>query len=123
MIFSDFTPLYVTASALTRGLKPFQVRNVTPGPGPQTAARIAAVEKPSPLQDSKTKKLTKPAKAPSKVAKAEVMWMFGSLATRAKDSYPKACTPVELLWKGEGCDRSKVVVLPSRLVHVTAGNC
>ena len=115
--FSDFTLLYVTA--LTRGLKPFQVRNATPGPGPQTAARIAAVEKPSPHQDGKTKKPTKSAKAPSKVAKAEVTWTFGSFATRAKDSYPKACTPVEPLWKGEGCDRSKVVVLPCRFVDVT----
>ena len=87
------------------------------------AARIATVEKPSPHQDGKTKKPTKSAKVPSKVTKAEVTWMFGSFVTRAKDSYPKACTPVELLWKGEGCDRSKVVVLPSRLVHVTAGNC
>ena len=115
--FSDFTLLYVTA--LTRGLKPFQVQNVTPGPGPQTAARIAAVEKPSPHQDGKTKKPTKSAKAPSKVAKAEVTWTFGSFATRAKDSYPKACTPVEPLWKGEGCDRSKGVVLPCRFVDVT----
>ena len=69
------------------------------------AARIAAVEKPSPYQDGKTKKLTKSAKAPLKVAKAEVTSMFGSFATCTKDLYPKACMPVELPWKGEGCAR------------------
>ena len=67
--------------------KAFQVRNATPGPGPQTAANIAAatVKKASHDQDGKTKKPTKSAKAPPKITKAEVTWTLGSFMTHAKD--------------------------------------
>lgn len=46
----------------------------------------------------------------------EVMQLFDSFVTHAKDLYTKACTPVKLQWKR--CVTSTVVVLEC-LVHVT----
>lgn len=91
---------------------------MTPGPGPQTAAMITAVamEKLGPNQDGKTKKPEKSAKVPERVTNTEVMRLFDSFVTHAKDLYTKACTPVKLQWKR--CVTSTVVVLEC-LVHVT----
>ena len=46
------------------------------------------MEKPSPNQDGKRKKPTKMANVPVMVTNTEVMWLFGSFSTHAKDLYP-----------------------------------